>query len=508
MTGSCGRHRIVAARNDSTASWPWRGRCCPARPHHAASSRCVLLGRRSRSPRPACVRRMTAKISARSSMARATRALIDVAITVPKKSTTGSAGRPQLHGPLAPATSTSRSPTTATSSAQAHRHEPRHRREGRERPVGPRPTRLASARHRRRARVQDPHREPLDRDAAREAHARSVTAARRVARAARRGAREPRSHRERDRLHAPRRTTACPGSLTDQFMTRARRPSTRRSIPISTSRACRRSPRWRSSRCPTCMPPADGLKTPFHGLDMTQFDALIEHRGPGLQHARPAQQQRHERCAPVLGLRDALHHRDVRSPARRVPRLRSRTRPRTRPTPRAARRRTKTSGTTSAASVVCARAGSSRTSPTASSAAWRRTARTRRRRGRPSARKWNADRLGYRQRKNKELAARTMFYAPADEAYLINPNNSLVLLEDRNGDGVGEFLTPGPVTLKTGEQGTLQVNSTGAVRRQPQVPADDAARSARSRPAGARRRRRGRPALERGATRRSPTWAS
>jgi hypothetical protein len=74
--------------------------------------------------------------------------------------------------------------------------------------------------------------------------------------------------------------------------------------------------------------------------------------------------------------------------------------------------------------------------------------------------RWNADRMGYRQQKNKELAARTMFYAPADEAYLVNPNNSLVLLEDRNGDGVGEFLRPGPVTLKSGDTGTLQVNAT------------------------------------------------
>jgi hypothetical protein len=74
--------------------------------------------------------------------------------------------------------------------------------------------------------------------------------------------------------------------------------------------------------------------------------------------------------------------------------------------------------------------------------------------------RWDADRLGYRQQKNKELAARTMFYAAADEAYLINPNNSLVLLEDRNGDGVGEFLRPGPVTLKNGDAGTLQVNAT------------------------------------------------
>jgi hypothetical protein len=75
--------------------------------------------------------------------------------------------------------------------------------------------------------------------------------------------------------------------------------------------------------------------------------------------------------------------------------------------------------------------------------------------------RWSADRMGYRQAKNKELAARTMFYAAADEQYLINPNNSLVLLEDRNGDGVGEFLRPGPVTLKNGDTGTLQVNSTG-----------------------------------------------
>ncbi|HEY5924556.1 MAG TPA: hypothetical protein VIV11_22915 [Kofleriaceae bacterium] len=75
--------------------------------------------------------------------------------------------------------------------------------------------------------------------------------------------------------------------------------------------------------------------------------------------------------------------------------------------------------------------------------------------------KWNADRMGYRQAKNKELAARTMFYAPADEAHLINPNNPLVLIEDRNGDGIGEFLKPGSIKLKNGDMGTLQVNSTG-----------------------------------------------
>ena len=74
---------------------------------------------------------------------------------------------------------------------------------------------------------------------------------------------------------------------------------------------------------------------------------------------------------------------------------------------------------------------------------------------------WKADRFGYRQNKNRELAARTMFYAPAQGSYLTDPNNATVLLEDRDGDGIGEFLRPGPVKLKTGEMGTLQVNSTG-----------------------------------------------
>jgi hypothetical protein len=72
---------------------------------------------------------------------------------------------------------------------------------------------------------------------------------------------------------------------------------------------------------------------------------------------------------------------------------------------------------------------------------------------------WSADRFGYRQLKNRQLAARTIYYAQADESYLINPSNALVLLEDRNGDNVGEFLRPGAVRLKNGETGTLQVTS-------------------------------------------------
>ncbi len=74
---------------------------------------------------------------------------------------------------------------------------------------------------------------------------------------------------------------------------------------------------------------------------------------------------------------------------------------------------------------------------------------------------WDADRFGYRQLRNRQLAARTIYYAPEDESYLTNPNNSLVLLEDRNGDGIGEYFRPGPATLVDGTTGTLQVNSTG-----------------------------------------------
>ena len=74
---------------------------------------------------------------------------------------------------------------------------------------------------------------------------------------------------------------------------------------------------------------------------------------------------------------------------------------------------------------------------------------------------WKADRFGYRQTKNRQLAARTMFYAPAQGSYLTDPNNATVLVEDRNGDGIGEFFRPGPIMLTTGEAGTLQVNSTG-----------------------------------------------
>ncbi len=74
---------------------------------------------------------------------------------------------------------------------------------------------------------------------------------------------------------------------------------------------------------------------------------------------------------------------------------------------------------------------------------------------------WQADRFGYRQLRNRQLSARTMFYAADTESYLISPDSSLVLVEDRNGDNIGEWFRPGPVRLKTGEQGELLVTSTG-----------------------------------------------
>jgi hypothetical protein len=72
---------------------------------------------------------------------------------------------------------------------------------------------------------------------------------------------------------------------------------------------------------------------------------------------------------------------------------------------------------------------------------------------------WNADRIGYRDRKNTELALRTMIFDPRTattigsktaEDYMRDPKNSGVFIEDRNGDGIGEWLAPGPLALKPG----------------------------------------------------------
>lgn len=66
--------------------------------------------------------------------------------------------------------------------------------------------------------------------------------------------------------------------------------------------------------------------------------------------------------------------------------------------------------------------------------------------------RWNADRFAYRQDKNTELALRTFYYDPSDEplidgesfeSYMETPQNAGVFVEDRNGDGIGEWIATG-----------------------------------------------------------------
>lgn len=74
---------------------------------------------------------------------------------------------------------------------------------------------------------------------------------------------------------------------------------------------------------------------------------------------------------------------------------------------------------------------------------------------------WNQSRIGYRDRKNTELALREMVYDPRPETkigasqipfgdYMVNPSNTGVLVEDRNGDGVGEWIATGPMKFNPG----------------------------------------------------------
>lgn len=60
---------------------------------------------------------------------------------------------------------------------------------------------------------------------------------------------------------------------------------------------------------------------------------------------------------------------------------------------------------------------------------------------------YGAGRLRFREKKNRAMALRQMAYAPADEAYVTSPYNPLLLLEDRLGDGVAEWVRPGELDL-------------------------------------------------------------
>jgi hypothetical protein len=54
---------------------------------------------------------------------------------------------------------------------------------------------------------------------------------------------------------------------------------------------------------------------------------------------------------------------------------------------------------------------------------------------------WFADPLGYRERKNLELARRMFLYAPEQQTVLGSTSQPAVIVEDRTGDGVGELIT-------------------------------------------------------------------
>lgn len=77
---------------------------------------------------------------------------------------------------------------------------------------------------------------------------------------------------------------------------------------------------------------------------------------------------------------------------------------------------------------------------------------------------WERDRLGYREQVNRELASRFMFYdVETQEEHLADPNDKLVLLEDRTGDGVGELIRNGTYRLSADPETEVEVEieSTG-----------------------------------------------
>ncbi len=73
-----------------------------------------------------------------------------------------------------------------------------------------------------------------------------------------------------------------------------------------------------------------------------------------------------------------------------------------------------------------------------------------------------ADRRGYRQGGNRQLASRLLMYdAATQETTLEDTNAALALVEDRDGDGVGEFFREGPTHLTNGTAIDLIIESTG-----------------------------------------------
>ncbi len=251
------------------------------------------------------------------------------------------------------------------------------------------------------------------------------------------------------------------GSLTDQFMT-ALSAEYERQHPDMYEARVKALASMIFFAMPEVAPPADGKLTPFHGLDMTQFDelasiedqifnSLIDANGGDTNGVRPfsvcetkyiietyvrpkvafpgfdahkTAYTTHAQSCPQKDLDEWYNFRGLGG--------------------------LRPSWVESNLADRFLRRMAKQCRGTFTSARWQ-----------DECAIWDGDRLGYRQLRNRQLAARTMFYAAADEEYLIDSDNSLVLLEDRNGDGIGEFLRPGPVTLVDGTQGELLVNSTG-----------------------------------------------
>jgi hypothetical protein len=75
---------------------------------------------------------------------------------------------------------------------------------------------------------------------------------------------------------------------------------------------------------------------------------------------------------------------------------------------------------------------------------------------------WDADRLGYRLERNRQMAARFLHHDPASQgALLADTSQEVVLFEDRSGDGIAEILVDGPARLMSGEAIDFEIMSTG-----------------------------------------------
>ncbi|MBA2545169.1 MAG: hypothetical protein H0V17_36340 [Deltaproteobacteria bacterium] len=262
--------------------------------------------------------------------------------------------------------------------------------------------------------------------------------------------------REIDRSHLA--NYGLTGSLTDQFMT-ALSSEYERQHPDMYEARVKALASMIFFALPDVMPPDDGKKTTFHGLDMDQFEVLARIEDDIFEALI-------DESGNVNGVRPfSVCETDFI--------IESYVRPKTAFPGFAAHRTAYGTHATSCTQkdkddwYNFRGLGALRPSWVESNLADRFLRRMAKQCRTPSARwvdecaLWEQDRVGYRQLRNRQLAARTMFYAPEDQDYLIDSDNFLVLLEDRNGDGVGEFLRPGPVTLKDGRKGILQVNSTG-----------------------------------------------